>query len=90
VSGFGSVLGPLIGASLMARFGIDGVFYFMAVVAVLLAVVAGAGALTAMAPQHLQRPFEILAPQAASLAHDSLDLSKEHLQDPVVINPEGR
>jgi MFS family permease len=90
VSGFGSVLGPLIGASLMGRFGIDGVFYFMAVVAVLLAVAAGAGTLTVMAPQHLQRPFEILAPQAASLAHDSLGFSEAHPQDPFVINPEER
>ena len=30
VSGLGSILGPLIGASVMARFSIDGVFYFMA------------------------------------------------------------
>ena len=30
VSGLGSVIGPLIGTNLMARFSIDGVFYFMA------------------------------------------------------------
>src|SRR5262249_5335653 len=36
VSGLGSVLGPLIGTSLMARFGIDGLFYFMAAVALFL------------------------------------------------------
>ncbi len=32
VSGIGSVIGPIVGASLMARFDIDGVFYFMAAV----------------------------------------------------------
>ena len=72
VSGLGSILGPLIGTSLMARFDIDGVFYFMAAAAVLLALVAVGGSLITAAPVHLQRPFEILAPQAASLAHDSL------------------
>ncbi|MBV8973500.1 MAG: MFS transporter, partial [Sinobacteraceae bacterium] len=41
VSGVGSVLGPLIGASLMARFRIDGVFYFMAAAVLLLALAAG-------------------------------------------------
>ena len=40
VSGLGSVIGPLIGTSLMARFSIDGVFYFMAAAALLLAVLA--------------------------------------------------
>ncbi len=90
VSGFGSVLGPLIGASLMARFGIDGVFYFMAVVAVLLGVVAGARCLIVVAPPHLRRPFEILAPQTASLADDSLGFSEAHPQGSVMINPEER
>jgi MFS family permease len=72
VSGLGSVLGPLIGTSLMARFDIDGVFYFMAAAALLLAFVAVGGSLITAAPLHLRRPFEILAPQAAPLAHDSL------------------
>jgi MFS family permease len=72
VSGIGSVLGPLVGAMLMARFGIDGVFYFMAAAALLLALVAGAGHLMVAAPRHLQRTFDILAPQAAAIAHDQL------------------
>jgi MFS family permease len=80
VSGFGSVLGPLIGAILMARFGIDGVFYFMAAAALVLALVAGAGHLLAAAPLHLQRTFAVLTPQAAALAHDQLDISSESAQ----------
>jgi MFS family permease len=73
VSGLGSVLGPLIGASLMARFEIDGVFYFMAAAVSLLALVAGFGSLTTQPPMHRKAPFDILTPQAGSLAHDPLD-----------------
>jgi MFS family permease len=75
VSGLGSVIGPLIGTSIMAHFGIDGVFYFMAAAAVLLALVAAVRSMTTAPPLHLERPFGILAPQAASLAHDPLDPS---------------
>jgi hypothetical protein len=53
------------------------VFYFMAVAALLLALVAGARHLMAVAPPHLARPFAILAPQAAALAHDQLSGSGE-------------
>jgi MFS family permease len=72
LSGLGSVLGPLIGTTLMAHFDIDGVFYFMAAAALLLALVAARRSLTTRPPPHLQRPFEILTPQATSLAHDPL------------------
>ena len=71
VSGLGSVLGPLVGAGLMARFGIDSVVYLMAAAALLLAVLAIGRRLTATAPAHLDRTFTILAPQAAALAHDA-------------------
>ena len=77
VSGFGSVLGPLIGAILMSRFDIHGVFYFMAAAALLLAFVAGTGHLLVAASPHVERTFGILAPQAAALAHDQLDSSVE-------------
>ena len=77
VSGFGSVLGPLIGASLMAHFEIEGVFYFMAATVLLLAIVAVLGGLMTPAPKHLEAPFEILAPQAGPLAHDALEPSHE-------------
>ena len=79
VSGLGSVLGPLIGASLMAHLEIDGVFYFMAAAILLLALVAGLGSLTTHSPKHREVPFEILTPQAGSLAHDALDTSGEPL-----------
>ena len=77
VSGLGSVIGPLIGTNLMARFSIDGVFYFMAAAALLLAVLAAGRSLTTASPQHLERPFEILAPQATPLAHEPLGASVE-------------
>jgi MFS family permease len=76
LSGVGSVLGPLLGMSLMGRFGIDGVFYLMAA-ALLLAVLASARSLLFASPPHLERSFEILAPQAASLAHDPLGSSNK-------------
>jgi len=80
VSGVGSVLGPLIGASLMAHFEINGVFYFMAAAVLLLAVVSGLGGLLTPAPMRREVPFEILTPQAGPLAHDPLDASDEPSQ----------
>jgi MFS family permease len=77
VSGLGSVLGPLVGASLMAHFEIDGVFYFMAAAVLLLALVAGIGSFMTPPPRHRDMPFEILTPQAGPLAHDPLDSSAE-------------
>jgi hypothetical protein len=56
----------------MVRFNIDGVFYLMAAAALLLAVLAAGRSLTRASPQHLERPFQILMPQAAPLAHDPL------------------
>jgi MFS family permease len=72
VSGLGSVLGPIIGTSVIQRFAIDGVFYLMAATAFLLAVLAGGRSLVSASPIHHERPFEILAPQAAPLAHNQL------------------
>jgi MFS family permease len=74
-SGLASVLGPLIGTSIMARFGINGLFYFMAAAALLLALLAAGWSLATASPRHLRRPFEILASQAAPLAHNQLDSS---------------
>ena len=75
VSGVGSVLGPLIGASVMQRFAIDGVFYFMAAAVLLLALAAGVGSLMVRSPERLHAPFEILTPQAGPLAHDAHERS---------------
>ncbi len=75
ISGLGSVIGPLIGTRIMASSGINGLLYFMAAVALLLAVATAVSSLVIAAPRHLRRTFEILAPQAASLAHDPLDAS---------------
>jgi MFS family permease len=72
VSGLGSVIGPLIGTSVMARFSIDGLLYFMAAAALFLALVAIARRLARAPPTHQGRTFEILTPQAAPLAHDLL------------------
>jgi MFS family permease len=75
-SGVGSVLGPLIGMSLMRRFDIDGVFYMMAAAAGLLAILAAGRMLTSQSPPHLARTFRILAPQPTPLAHDPGDAER--------------
>jgi MFS family permease len=72
LSGFGSVLGPLIGTNLMGHFDIRGVLYLMAAAGALLALIAVGRSLLSEPPQHLERPFAILAPQAAAMAHDPL------------------
>jgi MFS family permease len=69
VSGLGSVIGPLVGTRLMASFGIDGVFYFMAAAALTLALVAWLGSRRTPPPLHQERPFDILPPQSSALAH---------------------
>ncbi len=77
VSGLGSIIGPLIGTSAMAYFSIDGLLYFVAATALLLALVAAAGRLFGAPPIHQARTFEILALQAAPLAHDLLGASDD-------------
>ena len=86
LSGLGSVVGPLIGAIVMARFKIDGVFYFMAAAALFLTFLAAGRSFTTTAPHHAERPFEILAPQAAALAHAARAASDELLSpDPIKV-----
>lgn len=70
MSGLGSVLGPIIGTSVMKRISIDGVFYLMAATAFLLALLAAGRTLVSASPIRHERPFEILAPQTAPLARD--------------------
>jgi hypothetical protein len=48
--------------------------------------VAAGRSLTTTVPHHLGRPFEILAPQATSLAHNPLDDSIERVfPDPMKV-----
>jgi hypothetical protein len=54
----------------MDQFGIDGVLYLVAVAAILLAILAAVRSSTSESPARLARPFELLAPHAAALAHD--------------------
>jgi hypothetical protein len=51
----------------------------MAAAALLLTFLAAGRSLTTASPQHRERPFEILAPQAAPLAHDQLGSSDDPL-----------
>ncbi len=70
-SGLGSVLGPLIGTSLIEAYSINGVFYMMAGAALLLAAITVGRVLIVAPPERQERTFDILAPQAAPLAHDA-------------------
>jgi MFS family permease len=83
ISGIGSVVGPLIGTNIMGRSGIDGVFYLMAGAALFLTVVALMISMTKASPLHLRRSFDILAPQAAPLGHDSLGPCDDPLSEPI-------
>jgi hypothetical protein len=81
---FGTFVALAVGQLLIGRAEIEtaapyGVFYFMAAAAVVLAVVAAVRSITTAPPLHLERPFEILTPQAASLAHDPLGRSGARL-----------
>ncbi|MCU4178121.1 MFS transporter [Bosea sp. BH3] len=70
VSGFGSALGPLVGAGIMARFDIDGLLYFMAAIALTLAGFAGLRIRMREAPEKVERPFDIIAPLNAPITQE--------------------
>ena len=70
LSGLGSVIGPLLGTPLMASYGVNGVLYLMAAAALGVALIAGGRSLLREPAARLERPFAILTPQAAPLAHE--------------------
>jgi hypothetical protein len=55
----------------MARFEIGGVLYLISAAAALLSALTLARTLTTAAPQHVERPFSVLAPQATAISHDA-------------------
>jgi MFS family permease len=71
LSGIGSTIGPFTGSWIMGRLDIDGVLYFMAAVAALLAAAAFAWTFTKAEAVHVERPFVVVAPQAVSVAPDA-------------------
>ncbi|KFC75420.1 Twin-arginine translocation pathway signal precursor [Bosea sp. LC85] len=78
VSGFGSALGPMLGAAVMSRFDIGGLLYFMAAATILLAAVSGLRVLVKAPPVHVERPFEIIDPLTAPIS-----------QEPEATDPDG-
>jgi MFS family permease len=68
INGLGSILGPLIGTSLMKRFEIDGVLYLMAFAAAALCAFALIQRIASPSARRPARPFEILDPLAAAHA----------------------
>jgi MFS family permease len=88
INGLGAVVGPIIGTTIMARFGINGLFYFLTACAIILAVCAACWSLLIAAPQHLRRTFRILTPQAATLAHDPVGACSDAPAPSVLINLE--
>ena len=71
ISGVGSAVGPILGASAMSAFGVHGLLYYMAAVAALFALFALARGLSVRPPRFKRvRPFQILPPIfAQGLAH---------------------
>ena len=59
--GLGSILGPLLGTSFVVGFGINGVLYLIATVALLLARFAATRSLTSTPPPHVKRQVEPLS-----------------------------
>ncbi|MGO4673906.1 MFS transporter [Bosea sp. 2YAB26] len=78
VSGFGSALGPMLGAAVMSRFDIGGLLYFMAAATILLAAVSGLRVLVKAPPVRVERPFEIIDPLTAPIS-----------QEPEATDPDG-
>ena len=58
VFGLGSILGPLLGTSVVMGFGINGVLYLIATVALLLALFASVRSLTSTPPPHVKRQVD--------------------------------
>ena len=67
------MIGPQIGANLMAHFKIHGAFYLMAAAVPLLPLMAGLGTFDDASRRAPGSAFAILAPRAGPLAHDPLD-----------------
>ena len=67
--GLGSIVGPLLGTSFVIGFGINGVLYLIATVALLLALFVSARSLTSTPPQ-MKRQVEPLTPQPAVGSQD--------------------
>lgn len=68
VSGFGSALGPVLGAGIMARFDINGLLYFMAAIAIALAAVTSLRMRMRAPPDKVERPFEVIDPLNPSIS----------------------
>jgi hypothetical protein len=65
-----------------SHYGINGVLYYMAAAALLLGLIAITRRLVSAPLPHQARTFEILTPQATSLAHDSLGSSTHRAEGP--------
>jgi hypothetical protein len=68
IAGVGSILGPLLGSSVMSAFGIDGLFDYMTGVAALFALFALSRAASVRAPFYKRRRPFLLVP--AIFAHE--------------------
>jgi MFS family permease len=74
--GLGSISGPLLGTAFVVSFGIDGVLYLMATVALLLAFFAAARSLTLGAAPRIERAPRIVTPQGAPLVTEDQRLQE--------------
>jgi MFS family permease len=67
VGSLGSALGPMLGAGIMAHFDINGLLYFLATMAAVLAAVAGARVWTRAARLWAKRPYAMIDAMTAQV-----------------------
>ncbi|MFC4526645.1 MFS transporter [Dyella halodurans] len=77
VNGIGAALGPLIGSSVMGRMGINGLLYFMAMAAVVLAAVVARRIRLRAPPAQVARTFGILDPMTAPILQEPDESPRE-------------
>lgn len=79
IHGIASFAGPIIGAMMLGRGGINGVFFFMAAAALIFAAIAIVRSVRVAAPVHKERPFVLLNEQ---MSHSIAHVAEENIPDP--------
>lgn len=82
ISGIGAMIGPFTGSWIMTHLDIDGVLFFIAGAAAVLAIVAGMTASARPATPGFEAPFVVVAPQAVQVAPEPIPPPQELQKHP--------